>query len=190
MPSSDTDSFIKITCDWQRTCNRFFPTTKQIIDDSLFSVTDYCWVYLGVRMFCIRVVILMLSSVLTSMYAVIKRFITNHNMWPIFSINISLSVHSYFRLFLLHGRPKGNRSNRHLKPVYRGLHTRVHCLLRQGTRFITLSISRGHFFWLEIIFEITHKVHPMHASEKLGVLWAFGLFLIITCPPVLFPIPH
>ena len=39
MPALGTDSFIKITCDWQGTCNRFFPTTIQIIDDSLFSVT-------------------------------------------------------------------------------------------------------------------------------------------------------
>ena len=103
MLSLNTDSFIKITCDWQGTCNRFFPTTKQIIDDSLFSVTDYCWVYLGIRMFCIRVVIVMLSSVLAWMYAVIERVITNHKMWPIFSTNVSLRVQSYFRLFLLRG---------------------------------------------------------------------------------------
>ena len=35
----------------------------------------------------------------------------------------------------------------------------VYCPLRHGTRFITLSISRGHFF-LEITFEINHKEHP------------------------------
>ena len=81
----------------------FFPTMKRIIDNSLFLVTDYCWVYPGVRMFCIRLVIVMLRSVLAWMYAVIKRVITNHNMWPIFSTNVSLRVQSYFRLFLLHG---------------------------------------------------------------------------------------
>ena len=88
MPSLDSDSFIKINCDWWRTCNRLFPTTKQIIDDSLFSVTDYCWVYFGVRMFCIGVVIVMLSPDLTWMYALIKKVITNHNMWSIFSTNL------------------------------------------------------------------------------------------------------
>ena len=35
--------------------------TKQIIDDLLFSVTDYCWVYLGIGMFCISVIIVMLT---------------------------------------------------------------------------------------------------------------------------------
>ena len=105
IPSLDTNSFIKITCDWQGTCNRLFLTKKQIIDDSLFSVTDYCWVYLGVKMFWIRVmlVIVILSSVLAWMYAVIKRVITNHNKWTIFSTNVSLRVQSYFWLFLLHG---------------------------------------------------------------------------------------
>ena len=62
MPSLESDSVIKINCDWWRTCNRLFPTTKQIIDDSVFSVTDYCWVHFGVRMFCIGVVIVVLSS--------------------------------------------------------------------------------------------------------------------------------
>ena len=76
-PSLYSDSFIKINCDWQGTCNRLFPTTKQIIDDSLFSVTDYCWVWFGVRMFCISVVIVILSADLAWMYALIKKVITN-----------------------------------------------------------------------------------------------------------------
>ena len=75
IPSLDTDSFIKITCDWQGTCNRLFPTTKQIIDASLFSVTDYCWVYLGVWLFSIRVIIVMLSWVAAEhIYAVNKSY--------------------------------------------------------------------------------------------------------------------
>ena len=48
-PRLDTDSFIKNTWDWQGTCNKLFTTTKQIIDDSLFSVADYCRAYLGIR---------------------------------------------------------------------------------------------------------------------------------------------
>ena len=62
----------------------------------------YCWV--GVRMFSIGVVIIMLSSVVAWTYVVIKGAITNHNMWPIISTNVSLGgVQSHFRLFLLHG---------------------------------------------------------------------------------------
>ena len=44
------------------------------------------------------------------MHAVIQRVITNHNMWPIFSTNVSLRVQSYFRSFLLHGRLKAMRA--------------------------------------------------------------------------------
>ena len=108
MPSLDRDSFIKINCDWWGTWNRLFPTTKQIMDDSLFSVTDYYWVYFGIRMLC--VVIVMLSSNLAWMYALIKKVFTNHNMWFIFSTNVSLRLQSYFRLFLLHGHLKVMRA--------------------------------------------------------------------------------
>ena len=110
MPSLDSDSFIKISCDWWGTCNRLFPTTKQIIDDSLFSVTDYCGLYFGARMFYIGVVIVMLSSEQAWMYALIKKVITNHNIWPIFSTNVSLKLQSYFRLFLLRGNLKAMRA--------------------------------------------------------------------------------
>ena len=71
--------------------NRLFPTTKQIIDDSLFAVTDYCWVNECVRMFCIGVVIVMLSSDLAW-----KKVITNHTMWSIFS---RLHRFAYIALF-------------------------------------------------------------------------------------------
>ena len=76
MPSLHSDNLFKINCGWWWTCNRLFPTTKQIIDDSLFSVTDYCWVYFGVRVFCIGVIIVILSSNLAWMYALIKKVIT------------------------------------------------------------------------------------------------------------------
>ena len=163
MPSSDTDSFIKITCDWQGTCNRFFPTTKQL-DFLRFTflgtiLLHYCWVYLGVRMFCIRVVFVVLSSVLAWMYAVIKRVITNHNMWPIFSTNVSLRVQSYFRLFLLHGHLRVIRAmdiwSRHIEGY-----------IQECTVFCVKALDSLHsrylavIFFLEIIFEITHKVHP------------------------------
>ena len=152
MPSLDTDSFIKITCDWQGTCNRFFPTTKQIIEDSLFSVTDYCWVYLGVRMFCIRVVIIMLSSVLARMYAVIERVTTNHNMWPIFSTDISLRAQSYFRLFLLHGHLKVMRAMDIWTRSIGGYIQESTVLCVKALRFImyTLDISRSFFSWNNI----------------------------------------
>ena len=149
MLSLDTYSFIKITCDWQGTCNGFFPTTKQIIDDSLFSVTDYCWVYLGVGMLCIRVVIIMLSSVLAWMYAVIERGITNHNMWPIFSTNVSLRVQSYFRLFLLHGHLKIMRAMDIWTRSIGGYIQECTVLCVKALRFImyTLNISQSFFSW-------------------------------------------
>ena len=161
MPSLDTDSFIKITCDWQRTCNRFFPTTKQIIDNLLFSVTDYCWVYLGVMMFCIRVVIVMLSSVLAWMYAVIKRVIMNHNTWPILSTNVSLLVQSYFRLFLLHGHLKVMRAMDIWTQSIGGYikECTILCVKALGIILYTVDMSRSYFF-LEITFEINHKEHP------------------------------
>ena len=147
MPSLDTDSFLKITCDWQDTCNRFFPTTKQIIDDSIFSVTDYCWVYLGVRMFCIRVVIVMFSSVLAWMYAVIERVIANHNMWHIFSTTNVVASAVLLSVILVTWAFKGSESNGHLNPVYWWLHTRVYCPLRQGT-----EIHYVHSRYLAVIF--------------------------------------
>ena len=152
MPSLDMDSFIKITCDWQGTCNRFFPTTKQVIDDSLFSVTDYCWVYLGVRMFCISVVIVMLSSVLAWIYAIIKRVFTNHNMRSIFSTNVPLRVQSYFRLFLLHGHLKVMRAMNIWSRYIVGYIQECTVLCAKALGFITytLDISRSFFSWNNI----------------------------------------
>ena len=62
---------------------------------------------------------------------------------------------------------KGNESNTHLNPAYWWLHTRVYCPLRQDTRFITLSISRGHFI-LEMIFEINHKEHSTPVRNRVS----------------------
>ena len=178
MPSLDSDSFIKINCDWWGTCNRLFPTTKQIIDDSLSLVTDYCWVYFGVRMFCIGVVIVMLSSDLAWMYALITKVITNHNMWFIFSTNVSLRLQSYFRLFLLHG---------HLKVIgamniwtrYIGGYIQECTVLcvKALDSLCTFSISRGHFFSFKWHLNLTTKT--AHTGGKLGVFWGFELFLII-----------
>ena len=152
MPSLDSDSFIKINCDWWGTCNRLFPTAKQIIDDSLFSVTDYCWVYFGVRVFCIGEVIVMLSSDLAWMYALIKKVITNHNMWSIFSTNVSLRLQSYFRLFLLRGHLEVIRAM-NIWTRYIGGYIQectVLCVKALDSLY-TFSISRGHFFlWNDI----------------------------------------
>ena len=93
------------------------------------------------------------------MYALIKKVITNYNMWSIFNTNVSLRLQSYFRLFLLHAWAfKGNESNEHLNPLYWWLHTRVYCLLRQGIRFImyVLDISRA-FFSLKWHLKLTTK---------------------------------
>ena len=160
MPSLGTDSFLKITCDWQGTCNKFFPTTKQIIDDSIFSVTDYCWVYLGVRMFCIRVVIVMLSSVLAWMYAVIERVIANRNMWHIFSTNISLRVQSYFRLFLLHRHLKVVRAMDIWTRSIGGYIQECTVLCVKALRFIMYPLDISRSFFLETTYENNHKEHP------------------------------
>ena len=108
----------------------------------------YCWVYFGVRMFCIGVVIVMLSSDMAWMYALIKKVITNHNMWSIFSTNVSMRLWSYFRLFLLCGHLNVIRAcNEHLNPLYWWLRTRVYCPLRQGTRFIMYIIDISRYFF-------------------------------------------
>ena len=169
MPSLDSDSFIKINCDWWGTCNRIFPTTKQIIDDSLFSVTDYCWVYFGVRMFCISVIIVMLSSDLAWVYALIKKVITDHHMWPIFSTNVSLRLQCYFRLFLLRGHLKVMRAmniwTRHIGGYVQ--ECTVLCVKALDS-LCTFSISRGHFFPLKWHLKLT--TNTAHTGGKLGCL--------------------
>ena len=149
MPSLDTDSFIKITCDWQRTC-------KQILSDN---ETDYWrFTFLGNRLLLsvswrqdvrYQVVIVMLSSVLARMYAVIERVITNHNMRPIFSTNVSLRVQSYFRLFLLHGHLKVMRAMDIWTRSIGGYIQECTVLCVKALRFImyTLDISRSFFFF-------------------------------------------
>ena len=185
MPSLDSDDFIKTNCDWWGTCNRLFPTTKQIIDDSLFSVTDYCWVYFGVWMFCIGIVIVMLSSDMAWMYALIKKVITNHEYVAHFYCIIETTV--LFLVILVAWAFKGNEINEHLNPLYWWLRTRVYCPLRQGTRFkmYILDISLS-FFSLKWHLKLTTKT--AHTDGKLGVFWGFKLFLIIFLS-VLFPIP-
>ena len=187
MPSLDNDSFIKINCDWWGTCNRLFPTTKQIIDDSFFSVTDYCWVYFDVRMFCIGVVIVVLSSDLAWMHALVKKVITNHNMWSIFSTYVSLTT-VLFSVILDAWAFEGNETNEHLKPLYRWLHTRVYCPMPQGTRFIMyiLDISRSFF---SLKWHLKLRTKTTHTGGKLGVFWGFKLFLIIFLS-VFFPLPR
>ena len=173
--------FIKIICDWQGACNRFFLKTKQIIDDSLFTVTDYCWVYLGVRIFCIRVVIIMLSSFLAWMYAVIERVIANHNMWPIFSTNVSLRVQSYFRLFLLHGHLKVMRAmDIWTRSIGGYIQECIVLCVSYWDSLYTLSISRGHFF-LEITCEINHKEHPTLVGNWVS-FWGLNYFWSHFCP--------
>ena len=156
-------------------CNRFFPTTKQIIDDSIFSVADYCWVYLGVRMFCIRVVIIMLSSVLAWMYAVIERVIANHNMWPIFSTDILLRVQSYFRLSLLHRHLKVVRAMDIWTQSIGGYIQECTVLCFKALRFImyTLDISRS--FFLETTYENNHKGHPTLVENWMS-FWGSNYF--------------
>ena len=162
--------FIKINCDWWRTCNRLFPTTKQIIDDWLFSVTDYCWVYFGVRIFCIGVFIVMLSCDLAWIYALIKKVIGNHNMWSFFSTNVSLRLQSYFRLFLLRGNIKVMRAMNIWTPYIGGYIQECTVLcVKALDSLCTFSISCGHFFF-ETTFEIKHKNSP-HWWEIGCLLW-------------------
>ena len=118
MPSLGTNRFIKITCDWQGTCIRFYPTTKQIIDDSLFSVTDYFWVYLGVRMFSIRVVIVMLKldcglNVRCNWGSYHEsQYVAHYEHECIIESSVLLSASLVAWAF------KGNESNEHLNPAY------------------------------------------------------------------------
>ena len=109
--------------------------------------------YFGVRMFLISVVIVMLSADLAWMYALIKKFTTNHNMWPIFSTSVSLRLQSYFRLFLLHGHLKVMRTI-NIWTRYIGGYTQECTALcvKALDSLCTFSISRGHFF--KMTFEI------------------------------------
>ena len=180
MPSLESDSFIKINCDWWGACNRSFPTTKQIIDDSLFSVTDYCWMYFGVRMFCIGVVIAMLSSDLAWMYALTKKVITNHIMWSIFSTNVSLRLQSCFRLFLLHGHLKVMRAM-NIWTRYIGGYIQE-CTVPCVKALDSCMYSRylAGIFSLKWLLKLTKKT--AHTGGKLGVFWEFKLFWSYFCP--------
>ena len=143
--------------------------------------------YFGVRMFCIGVVIVMLSSDLAWMYALIKKIIANHNMWSIFSTNVSLRLQSYFRLFLLHGHLKVMRAM-NIWTRYIGGYIQECTVLcvKALDSLCTFSISRGLFF-TKWHLKLTTKT--AHTGGKLGVFWGFRLFLIIFLS-VLFPIPR
>ena len=128
-------------------------------------------------MFCYSVIIVMLSSDLVWMYALIKKVITNHNMWPTFGTNVSLRLQSYFRLFLLHGHLKVMRAMNIWNRYIGGY---IQECMRQGTRFIMyiLDISRS-FFFFEMTFEINHKKQPHQIGCLLGGLINFLSYL---CP--------
>ena len=106
-------------------------------------------------MFCISVVIVMLSVDLAWMYALIKKSTTNHNMWPIFSANISLRLQSYFRLFLLHGHLKVMRTiNIWTRYIGGYIQECTALCVKVQDSLCTFSISRGHFLkdiWNNII---------------------------------------
>ena len=86
------------------------------------------------------------------MYALIKKVTTNHNMWPVFSTNVSLRLQSYFRLFLLHGHLKVMRTiniwTRYIGGYIRKCTT---LCVKALDSLCTFSISRGHF---KMTFEI------------------------------------
>ena len=133
-------------------------------------------------MFCISVVIVMLSSYLAWMYALIKKIITNHNMCPIFGTNmtnVSLRLQSYFRLFLLHVHLKVMRAM-NIWTRYIGGYTQK--CMRQGTRFIMyiLDISRS-FFLFEMTFEINHK-NSLHMGNWVSFGGVSFIFLSYLCP--------
>ena len=150
MPSLDSDNFIKINFDWWGTCNRLFPTTKHywrltfLGNRLLLSVFWF-------RMFCIGVVIVMVSSDLTWMYS-LKKIITNHTMWSIFSTNVSLRLQSNFRLFLLRGHLKVMRAMNIWTRYIGGCIQECNVLSVEALDSLcTFSISRGHFFlWNDI----------------------------------------
>ena len=149
---------------------------KQINDDSFFSVTDYCWVYFGVRMFLISVVIVMLSADLAWMYALIKKFTTNHNMWPIFSTSVSLRLQSCFRLFLLHGHLNVIRTiNIWTRYIGGYIQECTALCVKALDSLCTFSISRGHFFKWHL--KLTTKT--AHTGRRLGVFCGFKSFLIL-----------
>ena len=197
MPLIDSDSFIKINCDWWGTRNRLFPTTKQIINDSLFSVTDYCWVYFGVRMFGIGVVIVMLSGSGLNVRSYQESYHEPQYVVS-FSTYVSLILQSYFRLFLLHGHLKVMRAmniwNRSIGGYIQ--ECTVLCV-KSLDSLCKISIFRGHFFSLKWHLILTTKT--ARTDGKLGVSgggggwWCVGLgvkLFLITFLSVLFPIPR
>ena len=121
-------------------------------------------------MFSIRVVIVMLSLVVAWMYAVIKRVFTNHNMRFIISMNISLRVKYYFRLW----------EPRTFEPgILLATYKRVLFSSPRHQINYNLDISRSLF--LEITFEINHKEYatPVRNCVSFGGL---NYFLSYFCP--------
>ena len=155
----------------------FRPWTKQIIDDSLFSVTNYCWVYFGVRMFCISVVIVMLSSDLAWMYTLIKKVIMNHNMWSIFRTNVSLRPQSYFRLFLCLAYLKVMRAM-NIWTRYIGGYIQectVLCVKALDSCMYSRYLA-GIFFFKWHLRLSTKTAQWAHTGGKLGVFWGLYYF--------------
>ena len=135
--------------------------------------------YFGVRMFCMGVVIVMLSSDLAWMYALIKKVIANHNMWSIFSTNVSLRLQSYFRLFLLHGHLKVmgamNIWTRYISGYIQ--ECTVLCVKALDS-LCTFSISRGSF---SMRWHLKLTTKTVHTGGKLGVFWGLDYFWSYFC---------
>ena len=137
--------------------------------------------YFGVRMLCIGVVIDMSSSDLAWMYALIKKVITHHNVWSIFSTKASLRLQSYFRLFLLHGHSKVMKAM-NIWTRYIGGYIQECTVLcvKALDSLCTFSISRGHSFSLKWHLKLTTKT--AHTGGKLGVFWGLNYFWSYFCP--------
>ena len=123
--------------------------------------------YFGIRMFCISVVIVMLSADLAWMYALIKKVTTK----PIFSTSASLRLQSYFRLFLLHGHLEVMRTINIWTRYIGGYIQECTALCVKALSLDSLctsSISRGHFF---LTFEINQ---PQKQATLVGNWVSFG----------------
>ena len=120
--------------------------------------------------------IVMLSSVVAWMYAVIKGAITNHNMWPIISTNVSLRIQSYFRLFLLHVHWRVMRAM--------NIWTRhIDCHIQECTGLCAKALNSLHFRYLTVIFSCDQAaiwlVQSVRPSVRLSV-----------CPSVRLSVRH
>ena len=136
--------------------------------------------YFGVRMFCIGVVIVMLSSDLVWMYALIKKVITNHNLWSIFSTNVSLRLQSYFRLFLLHGHLKVMRAM-NISTRYIGGYIQE-CTVLCVKALDSWMYSRYLAGIFSLKWHLISTTKTAHTGGKLDVFWGFQLCWSYFCP--------